>query len=152
KVFALYVWHSILPIQLSAFYTVGGKPVGGPVILLGILLAISLFVAFFVLRRSQPAVAFGIALFLAPLATVMNFVYTLRIWMTYRYLFFPTIGSCLAIVAGVMAFIKSRARASRRTPAMRPVAIAGAAVIALYAGLTFARIGIWTSAITLWSD
>src|SRR5262249_50592300 len=53
---------------------------------------------------------------------------------------------------GVMAFIKSRARASRRTPAMRPVAIAGAAVIVLYAGLTFARIGIWTSAITLWSD
>jgi len=154
KVFALYVWHSILPIHLSAFYTVGGKPVGGPVILLGILLALSLVVAFFVLRRSQPAVAFGIALFLAPLATVMNFVYTLRIWMTDRYLFFPTIGSCLAIVAAAMAFAKGRGRAtaSKRAPAMRPAAIAGVAVIVLYAGLTFARIGIWTSAITLWSD
>ena len=154
KVFALYVWHSILPIHLSAFYTVGGKPVEGPVILLGVLLALSLFAAFFVLRRSQPAVAFGIALFLAPLATVMNFVYTLRIWMTDRYLFFPTIGSCLAIVAAVTAFAKQRARAtaSRRSSITRPAAIAGAAAIVLYAGLTFARIGVWTSAITLWSD
>jgi tetratricopeptide (TPR) repeat protein len=152
KVFALYVSHSLVPIHLSAFYTVGGKPVEGPIVFLGALLALVLIVAFFALRRSQPAIAFGIALFLGPLPTVMNFHYTLRIWMTDRYLFFPTIGSCLAIVASVMAFAKSRARSAKRAPALRPAAYIGAAAIVLYAGLTFARIGIWTSAITLWSD
>jgi len=152
KVFALYVSHSIVPIHLSAFYTVGGKPVEGPIVLVGILLALALLIAFFVLRRSQPAIAFGIALFLGPLPTVMNFHYTLRIWMTDRYLFFPTIGSCLAIVASVMAFAKSRARSAKRAPALRPAAYVGAAAIVLYAGLTFARIGIWTNSITLWSD
>ena len=154
KVFALYVGHALLPIHLSAFYTVGGQPVEGPIVLLGVVLAAGLVAAFFFLRRSQPAIAFGIALFLAPMATVMNFFFTLRIWMTDRYLFFPTIGSSLAIIAVAMALSRAGApAASRRGHTLRPAAKAAAiALIGLYALLTVARIGVWTSAVTLWSD
>ena len=155
KIFALYVGRSILPVRLSAFYTVGGEPVESAVALLGGLLAVGLVAGFFMLRRRAPAASFGIALFLLPLATVMNFFFTLRIWMTDRYLLFPTIGSSLALVAIAMSFVKNnsgrraQARAGSGTPAL---AILAALAITLYSAMTVARIGVWTNSVTLWSD
>ena len=155
KIFALYVGHALLPIGLSAFYAVGGEPPEGPIVLIGALLAIALIVGFFSLRRNNPAAAFGIALFLLPLATVMNFFFTLRIWMTDRYLLFPTIGSSLALVALAAPLFRQRGAdkaQARRSPARAWFAGGGILVIGLYSVLTFSRIGIWTSSVSLWSD
>jgi hypothetical protein len=121
KIFALYVGRTLLPIRLSAFYSVGGEPTEGPIVFIGALLAIGLIVGFFSLRRKNPAAAFGIALFLLPLATVMNFFFTLRIWMTDRYLLFPTIGSSLALVALAAPLFRQRG-AERPRPARAPCA------------------------------
>jgi protein O-mannosyl-transferase len=156
KIFALYVGRSLLPIRLSAFYSVGGESAEGPIVLLGVLLAIGLLLCFFSLRRKNPAAAFGIAIFLLPLATVMNFFFTLRIWMTDRYLFFPTIGSSLALVALAAPLFRS-GRADQRAPAGGAsirgwLAAAAIVMICLYSTLTFARIGVWTSSVSLWSD
>lgn len=155
EILARYVGHTLLPIRLSAVYTVGYEPVVGAVALLGGLLAVALIAGFIVLRRRLPAASFGIALYVLPLATVMNLFFTLRIWMTDRYLFFPTIGSSLAIVAiatslfrrGSPALAGLRARTVRRG-----LGVMAALAIGLYASLTVARIGVWTSGVSLWSD
>ncbi len=154
KVLALYAGRSILPVNLSAFYTIANDPVG-PIALTGALLAVALVVGFFYLRRRVPAAAFGIALFLLPLGTVMNVLFTLRIWMADRYLFFPTIGSCLALVAlaGALYHPRRRASADARLRSIR-AALGALAVIGtvLYSYLTIARTELWTSRVNLWSD
>ena len=144
KIFALYAGRTIVPVGLSPFYLVAGDPLG-PMPLLGALLAIGLVAAFLYLRRKQPAAAFGVALFLLPLATVMNFFFTLRIWMADRYLFFPTIGSSLALVALALPLARSRAGA-------RALAAAGVLAVGIYTALTVARVEVWTNRVDLWSD
>jgi tetratricopeptide (TPR) repeat protein len=144
KIFALYAGHTLVPVGLSPFYLVAGDPLG-PLPLLGAALAIGLVAAFLYLRRRQPAAAFGIALFLLPLGTVMNFFFTLRIWMADRYLFFPTIGSSLALVALALPLARSREGA-------RALAAAGVLVVGLYTTLTVARVEVWTNRVDLWSD
>jgi tetratricopeptide (TPR) repeat protein len=154
KIFAVYIGHTLLPVGLSAFYLIAGQPPGS-MALLGALLAVGLISLFWLLRRRLPAAAFGIALYLLPLATVMNFFFTLRIWMADRYLFFPTIGSSLALVALVMPLARSRtptgvrARSRGRARALAAFALL---VIGIYSGLTVARIGLWTNRVALWSD
>lgn len=156
EVFALYVGHTLLPIRLSAIYTTGLTPPKPLLSITGFLLAAAMVAAFLAWRRKRPVAAFGIALFLLPLATVMNFVYTLRIWMTDRYLLFPTIGSSLLLVAWVSSWAGSLgpARAARETAPRARVALGwvAALVIVLYSALTVARTGVWTSGVRLWSD
>src|SRR5947208_1398979 len=155
EVLARYGAHTLFPIRLSAFYPTGLEPAVVPIALLGALLALVLAAAFVVLRRRVPVAAFGIALFVLPLATVLNGVFTLSAWMADRWLFFPTIGSSLTIVALAASLYRKRERvkgviASRATG--RRLAVMGALLIALYSTLTIARIGVWTSGIKLWSD
>ncbi len=153
KIFALYVGRSMWPTDLSAFYVVAGKPVEGWLAALGIVLATGAVIGFFLWRRKLPAAAFGIALLLLPLGTVMNLIYTLRIWMSDRYLFFPSIGLCLIAVA-VASSVGSRDRqrhAGARAPRRLLTALAALA-ICFYSALTVSRIEVWTSPIALWSD
>jgi tetratricopeptide (TPR) repeat protein len=82
----------------------------------------------------------------------MNFFFTLRIWMTDRYLFFPTIGSCLALVALAAPLARRRAQAGRKQGGGRALAWAALLAIAIYSAMTVARIGIWTNSVSLWSD
>ena len=154
KILALYVGRSLLPIQLSAFYTVAGQPIG-PIALAGLIAALLLVVGFFYLRRRIPAAAFAVALFVLPLGTVMNLFFTLRIWMADRYLLFPTIGSSLALVA-LAAPLYGRLRGASAKAGSRPLrnalAVAAALTIGLYSYMTVARTSLWTSRVALWSD
>ena len=150
KIFAVYVGRSLLPVRLSAAYAVGTKWLHWSVALAGFMLVAGAAGGFFALRRRRPAAAFGIALFVLPLVTVMNTFFTLHTWMTDRYLFFPTAGSALALVAAGAWF-----RSDRRIDlAFRKHAAAAgaAAVILLYAALALARVGVWTDPVLLWSD
>lgn len=154
EVFALYVGHTILPVRLSAIYTTGITPPKIHLAVAGIALAAAMVAGFLAWRRKLPAAAFGIALFALPLATVMNVYYTLRIWMTDRYLLFPTIGSSLVLVAVAASLYQPKgARVDARRAGMRRgLGWAAAFTIVLYAALTVARIGVWTSDVRLWSD
>jgi len=154
EVLALYVGHTILPIRLSAIYTTGITPPKLHLSVLGLLLAAAMAAGFLAWRRKVPAAAFGIALFALPLATVMNVYYTLRIWMTDRYLLFPTIGSSLFLVAAAASLYQTKgARVDpRRAGLRRGLAGAAALTVLVYAALTVARIGVWTSDVALWSD
>jgi len=154
EVLALYVGHTLLPIRLSAIYTTGITPPKTSLALLGLALAAAMAVGFLAWRRKRPVAAFGIALYALPLATVMNVYYTLRIWMTDRYLLFPTIGSSLFLVAMAASLYQTKgARVDpRRAGLRRGFAWAAGLVVALYAALTVARIGIWSSDLALWSD
>ncbi len=154
KVFALYLGRALLPIHLSAFYSIASEPVGS-MAPLGLLLALALVAGFILLRRRVPAAAFGIALYLLPLATVMNVFFRLRIWMADRYLFLPTIGSSLAIVSLARALYRPQpgaSRASRARSLRRALAALALLTIALYSALTVARIDLWASRVQLWSD
>ena len=154
KVFALYLGRTLLPIDLSAFYTIAREPIGSTA-LIGFLLALALVAAFITLRRRIPAAAFGIALYLLPLATVMNVFFRLPIWMADRYLFFPTIGSSLALAALGKSLSRRRPAPSRAGPAQpvhRALGVLALLTVALYSALTLARIDLWTSRVRLWSD
>lgn len=148
KVFAVYVARALVPVRLSASYEVGHDWLGWWAAASGMVLGAGLVAGFFLLRKRLPPVALGLALFALPLATVMNVFFTLRIWIADRYLFFPTIGSCLAL-AGLGCLIASRLEGR---PARKLVPAAASAVIALYSVLTVERIGVWTSGVRLWSD
>lgn len=150
KVFAAYVGRTFLPVRLSALYMTGRWWLGGWAAALGLLLGLGSVAGFFLLRRKQPAIAFGIALFLLPLATVMNVFFTLRIWIADRYLFSPTIGSSLALAACAV-WLCRRKRLSARARSLVP-GLTGAATVALYSALTIARIGVWRGPVELWSD
>src|SRR5262245_58344176 len=92
KVFAVYAGKALLPVRLSALYVVGKAWMHPVVALLGALALAGCVVAFFAWRHRRPVWAFSLALYLLPLATVLNTFFTLRIWLADRYLFFPTIG------------------------------------------------------------
>lgn len=154
KVFALYVGRTFLPVDLSAFYTIAAEPVGS-MPLLGLLLASALVAGFFLLRRSVPAAALGIVLFLLPLATVMNIFFRLQIWIADRYLFLPTIGSSLALSALALSLYRRQPKPARATQGRVPLrvfAVLAVLTIALYSTLTLARIEVWSSRVGLWSD
>jgi hypothetical protein len=155
EVMGWYAIRTLVPVHLSAIYAIPTEPVAGPVLLLGVIFTGALVAGFLLLRRSLPAAAFGIALYVLPLATVMNIYFTLRIWITDRYLFFPTIGSSLAIVALAASLYRKRGT-SKSVPNVRATrrgwAVAACLVIALYSAMTVARIGVWTSGVSLWSD
>ena len=154
KILALYVGRALLPIHLSAFYTIAGQPVGS-IALVGLLAAVGLIAGFLYWRRRIPAAAFAIALFALPLGTVMNLFFTLRIWMADRYLLFPTIGSSLVLVA-LAAPLYGKLRGAGGKVGSRSLrnalAVAAALLICLYSYWTVARTDLWTSRVALWSD
>jgi len=152
KVFAAYVGRTILPVRLSGLYLTGRQWLCAWAVAAGILFAVAAIAGFFLLRRRRPAVAFGIALFMLPLATVMNVLrYTLRIWIADRYLFFPTIGSSLALAAAGLWLFRRTRRSARPACGWALAAAAGATVV-LYSALTVARIPVWGGPVALWSD
>jgi tetratricopeptide (TPR) repeat protein len=152
KVFAAYVGRTILPVRLSGQYTVAREWLGAWAVAAGILLAAGAVAGFFLLRRKRPSAAFGIALFMLPLATVMNVLrYTLRIWIADRYLFFPTIGSSLALAAAGLWLFRRTPRSARPARGWMLAAAAGATIV-LYSALTVARIPVWGGPVALWSD
>ncbi|MCX5784878.1 MAG: hypothetical protein NTX59_04250 [Elusimicrobia bacterium] len=149
KIFALYAARSLAPLALNAKYMVssqGWYPQW--VALLGLALLGALVSWFILLRKRAPAAAYSFALFGLPLATTMNTFFTLRIWMTDRYLFLPTLGSCLLLVwAGKTLQEKWPDR--KRT---RRVTAGVFIVLTMYCGLTLARINVWSSLVLLRSD
>ncbi len=149
KIFTLYVGKSFLPVGLNAKYLVGGDNwYPDWMAALGLLLFAGILVFFFRYRRKQPVLAYALALFGLPLATTMNTVFTLRIWMTDRYLFLPTLGSCLFLAClGKNQQLKYPDR--RRTNRAAGWAAAG---LLLYCALSVARTGVWSSLVLLRSD
>jgi len=150
QILACYVGRSLFPVKLSAIYVIHEAWLNLWAGLLGAALGVGAVAGFIVLRRRLPAGAFGIALFVLPLGSVMNVFFTLRSWMADRYLFLPTIGSVLALTAAGV-WLSGRPTIAPRFRRWAMTALAGGVVL-LYAGLTVARIGVWTNPVLLWSD
>ncbi len=150
KVYAAYAGRAVLPVRLSVNYLVHFLWLHHGVAVLGAILGAGTVAGFFLLRRKLPAAAFGIAIFLLQLSTVMSTFFTLRHWIADRYIFFPTIGSTLALAAGGLWLHKKKElpRALRRWA----IPAAATATVALYTVLTVGRIGVWKSELDIWSD
>jgi tetratricopeptide (TPR) repeat protein len=118
---------------------------------IGFLLAVTAVVGFVVLRRRVPAAAFGIALFVLPLATVMNVFFTLRVWIAERYLFLPTIGYSLLIIAFASRWVETHTEESRRGRQYVAL-VALLALVVANSVLAIDRVGVWQSPVHLWSD
>jgi len=146
KVFAAYVGRALLPIGLSVHYPVGEEWLSGGVAFLGVAFLVAAVVGIVRLRHNLAVVAFGMVLFLLPLLTVMNLFWTLPTWMNDRYLFFPTMGSCLGL-SGAAMWLEAR-RPQWRTG----ILVGGGAVVVLYVLLTFSRVGVWRNEVELWSN
>jgi tetratricopeptide (TPR) repeat protein len=150
QVFACYVGRTLLPVRLSAIYPVNETWIDPSIATLGMVLTVGFAAGFILLRTRLPAAAFGVALFVLPLGTVMNVFFTLRTWMADRYLFFPTIGWVLAFAAGCLWLYERPSKTLRNRRWAIPAATAG--IVLLYSALTAARIGVWTNPVLLWSD
>jgi tetratricopeptide (TPR) repeat protein len=148
-VFAAYVGRALLPVGLCAKYALGSDNVSLGLAFLGFLLASAFVAGFVFFRRRCAAAAFGLALFVLPLATVMNTFWTLFIWQTDRYLFFPTMGVALALGWGGTVLWRRRGSG---LGVRVTLAMAATTTGVLYTVLAVARIGVWTDPVLLWSD
>ncbi len=149
KIFSLYVGRSILPIALNAKYVVSDRnwySLG--VAWLGFALLLGLFWVFFKQRKTRPTLSFCAALFILPLATTMNTFFTLRIWMTDRYLILPTLGICLAFAWAGSTWQEKHADRRRSDP----MAHGALLLLVLFAGLSLSRTRVWGSLVELRSD
>ncbi|MBI5508172.1 MAG: hypothetical protein HY903_05415 [Deltaproteobacteria bacterium] len=150
QVLAAYVGKTLWPAALSLKYVVSEDRASPLAALIGGLLLCGAGFALFYARRRAPSVSFAIALFLLPLLTVMNVVWTLRTWITDRYLLLPTVGACLAAAAAGLALW--RRWAAERRGRQWPLAAAGAVVLVALGVQTWSRQADWQSEIDIWSD
>jgi tetratricopeptide (TPR) repeat protein len=144
-VFCSYLRLIVWPTNLSALYDPPIRTSMDPVVLAAVLCLLGVGFLVYRLYRADRRGAFWplfSCLALLPVAQIVPLVTLIND----RYLYFPLIG-----VAGLLAFGIQRARAGLRVP---PVLLqAGvAALLLVFALLSFARIDVWRSGITLWRD
>lgn len=149
NVFAAYVGRALLPVKLSLEYPIGPAWPSVAAGVLGGLLALVIVVAFLLLRRRLPEAAFGLALFVLPLTTVMNVFWTLKTWINDRYLFLPTVGSSLILVSATL-WLLDRPRLPEALRRTVPACVLG--IIVAYSWLTICRVGVWRDEPHLRSD
>lgn len=141
-----YLFKTILPVRLSAFYpypALSGQSL--PVIYYASLFLLAGFGVFtaFILRRSR-IVFFGVLFFSVNIALLLQLIPIGRVIMADRYGYLPSIG--IFYLAGEAAYFLWHS-------GRRYTAIFLAAALALFfAVTTWQRSGVWRNEFTLWSD
>ena len=149
-----YLGKTIVPWPLSFYY--GYKCIEPADIfslwaILGITAyALLMLFAFFILRKSQGLFA-GILLYVVGIIGVADFFYPLPGMMADRFLFIPSLGFAIALVAGLTLLFKINWADLNLRPTTLPFApkYLFIAVLITYGGLTFARTADWKDKLTL---
>jgi hypothetical protein len=113
----------------------------------GFLLLFATIAIAFVLRRREPVIAFGIALFCVTLLPSSNFLLPAGIVLAERTLFSPSAGAMIAVAGAIVAFARYRGARSRR----RSFPAFGVVVLVLAAGIarSATRSRVWKDNATL---
>jgi Tfp pilus assembly protein PilF len=145
--FAQYVAKLLMPVNLNFFYVFHPTRVLGWKSIAGLALLAVLISAAFVLRRTQPLLAFAVTWFLITLSPVLSIANVGENVFTERYIYIPSFG--FSILAA-WAWLELMKRALR--PQVRAALVAGlAAIFVFYAAQTIGRIPDWRDDVTLYS-
>ena len=140
-VYGLYLLRAVAPVGLAPFYPLPAEPnVVGAVVSLVALTAITGFAIASV--RKRPYVLVGWLWYLGSLVPVIGLVQIGRQQMADRYTYLPLLGIYLSIAWLVPSLVSETVR-------KRYLAVAAAAVIAVYAVLGFVQVGYWHDGVTL---
>jgi hypothetical protein len=142
-----YAGKTLVPAHMSVSYAWNTYPYVSAKGILGVVLVcVALYMA---LRLAglpdsgRRLIAFGIFWYLIALVPVSNLVPT-STKMADRYLFVPTVGAILALLAALSTYCSS----SRRK--QLAVCVALSVVVILYAGWSYRRTAVWCGKTTLW--
>jgi tetratricopeptide (TPR) repeat protein len=142
-----YVWKTFVPAYMSASYTWSAYPY---VSLKGMLGAVLVCAAVWIamrlagaLDRNRRLIAFGMFWFLIALVPVSNIVPT-STKMADRYLFVPTVGAILALLALATALLPN----GRRNQILLCAALV--LVVTVYTAWSYNRTEVWCGKTTMW--
>ena len=141
--YARYLWMTVWPVNLGAYYPLRGWS-ASVIGLAGGLLAV-LTIACFLGRRRYPFLLIGWLWFLVGLAPVSGVVQAGGQSVADRFVYLPLVGLLVAVVWGAIGLLEGRSeRMSRLAAALVALIVIGAAVLARGQVMT------WADSETLW--
>ena len=144
--FAQYVAKLLVPVNLNFFHVFHPTRMLGWKSVAGLALLVVLISAAFILRRTQPLLAFAVAWFLITLSPALSIANVGENVFTERYLYIPSFGFSIFAAWAWLELLK------RARPQARGAIVAGlAAIFAFYAVQTIRRIADWRDDVTLYS-
>lgn len=144
-IFARYIIKLLVPYQLSYDYSFNEIPLvdfTNPLALMGLFLFLALLFWAWKERNNKLLVRFGIAWILLPLLFTGNFFFMIGATMADRFLFVPSLGSCLLFSGYLFQYLKQESTVKKiRLPLL---ALSGLVLLA-YSVRTFSRNKDWKS-------
>lgn len=145
-----YIWKAVVPVRMSYDYSYNEIPCesfGSPLVIGTLLLVFGLVLLGWKIRKTQPLITFGIVFFLLTIALASNIFTLIGTTMGDRLLYAPSMGVCLAIVAGIFQLFQKTAAKKPHVSGLYLVV-----VISLVFGLiSFRRNRDWASNETLFA-
>ncbi|MFZ7107711.1 MAG: tetratricopeptide repeat protein [Bacteroidota bacterium] len=151
SILGLYFRLLFLPIQLSWDYSFNQVPVVGlasPAAIVSGLLCIGFLVIVLLQWKKQPVLVFGILFYFIALSPVGNFLYLIGTTAAERFLFLPSAGFAIALIAGAGALLRLPLN-NLQGPRLRPATIVFATVVVLFAGRAVSRSAEWKDTLTV---
>ncbi len=145
-----YLLNLVLPINLSAYYSLVHTRLSEPVVLLSLLLTgLLIFGTVYLLRKERQA-GFWAAWFWTAILPNLNII-PLSVVMADRYLYIPMIGASVLLALALFGPVK--ALVLKRFPKNAVwVYAASAILVLLLAVMSHERSRIWENNLTLWTD
>ena len=145
-----YLLNLILPVNLSAYYSLLHTSLSEPVVMLSLVLTVSLVSGTIYLYRKDRQAGFWAAWFWIAILPNLNII-PLSVAMADRYLYLPMIGP--AVVISIALFGPVKIWILRRFPTrVSWIYVASGILILLLFIISHTRTLIWKNDLTLWSD
>ena len=144
----------ILPISLSWDYSYNQIPIIGfnsLVPWVSILLYVFIGVIILMMWKKRPEVAFGFSFFLLLITPTANIFFLNGTTFADRFLFLPSVGFIIAIVAIILFMTKTDLKNISK-PLQKRINIISLAVFLIFSGLTISRCGEWKNNLTLFES
>lgn len=150
----VYLRLLLFPLNLSWDYSYNQVPVmsiASPIAILSLLLHLALMLIAILNFRRRPEISFGILFYFIALFPVSNILLPIGTTVAERFLFLPSFGFAIAIVAGIVA-IAGISLESLNGSRQKPIAGILLVVCLVFAILTVNRSALWSSNQTLLED
>jgi protein O-mannosyl-transferase len=146
----LFLKQSVFPYPLSYDYSYNQIPIVGifsawSIVSIVLHIALLALMIRFIIRRHP--MAFGLAFFFITSVITNNFFITIGATFAERFLFVPVTGILIFIFAGLLYLYRNEKSTEK---VMKLVKYAGAVMLIIYSGITFARVPAWKNNFTLY--
>jgi len=144
-VYGLYLFKTVLPMNMTVFYPHPGEEIQLAYVLLsGVFLSVCTIIAVRQFRRC-PAIVVGWLWYLGTLLPVIGLIQVVLQQMADRYTYFSLIGIFIAVVWGVQNFVPAKIRCGHLAIVLTTAALVGFILI------SYRQVSYWRNSITLLS-